>query len=156
MHGGVLVGARGRASSAAVANLTLVSKELRGLIPACLFQNLTQLSVINLSNNSFSGPIRARTPPTTLKYINLGLNGINGTLPPWVFNPGILSFNAESNAVSGNTVVSVAHFIRVASNLISGPSAFPTVSYSVDISLGLNSVGRDSRVDRQRGHPREL
>ncbi|CAH9135268.1 unnamed protein product [Cuscuta epithymum] len=60
--------------------LDLSYNSFSGTIPPSVIQNLTHLTALNLQNNSLSGPIPNITLPR-LKHLNLSYNHLNGSIP---------------------------------------------------------------------------
>ncbi|TYI20267.1 hypothetical protein ES332_A07G225600v1, partial [Gossypium tomentosum] len=71
--------------------LDLSNNSFSGMLPPCLGNLSTSLSVLKLQNNNFSGPIpRACEKGNTLRMIDLSQNQLNGRIPRSLVNCNLL------------------------------------------------------------------
>ncbi|XP_062081217.1 receptor like protein 22-like [Humulus lupulus] len=106
-----------------ITSLYLSSNYIGGYIPWSSILNLQQLTHLDLSYNNFVGPILeicsnstkksfscvsskhqlVDSPPLNLKYLDLNMNELNGTIPSWLYSlPSLQYLDLTSNKFSGS------------------------------------------------------
>ncbi|KAG7980542.1 hypothetical protein I3843_05G187600 [Carya illinoinensis] len=95
--------------------IDLSTNRLDGLIPH--FDGLVNVSLLNLSNNRFSGPVSflcELNSPTLLGSLNLSNNTLSGGLPDcWMYIPALIFLNLANNNFSGNIPNSMGSLVSI-------------------------------------------
>ncbi|XP_020242521.1 receptor kinase-like protein Xa21 [Asparagus officinalis] len=134
-----------------VVALNLSSLSLSGTIPPQI-TNLSFLSYIQLSNNSFVGPITdsfAQLP--RLKSLILERNRLSGSVPPAIFNmSSITELSLRYNNLSGtlpsndslHAILPQVQFLFLSTNLLSGniPSSLSNCHHLQVLSMAVNRL----------------
>uniref|UniRef100_A0A0E0IGG6 non-specific serine/threonine protein kinase n=1 Tax=Oryza nivara TaxID=4536 RepID=A0A0E0IGG6_ORYNI len=148
------------ASSSSLTVLNLTNNLFFGTIPASLFNGSSNLAIIDLRMNAFSGPIPNFYKMSALQILNLAQNNLSGSIPPSLGKVSSINLiSLEMNNLEGSipeTLTSLANasklqWISLDNNkLVGTPPPAPSLSRAAAHSLCV-SLRR-----RRRLHPHRL
>ncbi|CAM6102670.1 unnamed protein product [Calypogeia fissa] len=123
--------------------LKLARNLLDGFIPTGVFTNLIHLNTVDLSNNSFTGPVPDDLVSLpSLASLLLAGNNFNGTVPPSLSNSTLSIVDLSGNSLSGflptdwNTPNLT--YLDLSGNNLSGPIPQQLLNVNVSTNFKLN------------------
>ncbi|GER46343.1 receptor-like protein [Striga asiatica] len=158
-------------SSCNLATLDLSSNQYynslsHAIIPPWIFQ-LTNLIYLDMSNNSFHGPIPTTSNTTKLQHIDLSYNNLNSSIPQWLCSCKHLQYlDLSSNELSGKISREIANLCNIQALSLSGNNLVGDIRDSFEnmsdcflgslISLDLSENQISGHLPHQFGEFRSL